>query len=138
MTILKSGLQRNTFLFPLKKRYSPDFAEIQVRAEKYANIEEAWAKHGKPLNDAPLKKNDSKNKNEGWKHMNITEMIGREGDLETHLRVWRGCHLEDADLDLYLIDLRTTLPLTCPKLKYYWRSNIRKNFHDQKNASSTL
>lgn len=41
MITLEGGLQRNTFLFLLWKRYPKDFAEMLVRMEKYAYAKEA-------------------------------------------------------------------------------------------------
>lgn len=45
MTDLKSGLQKNTFLFFLEKTYPKDFVEILTRAEKYANTDEVYDMH---------------------------------------------------------------------------------------------
>lgn len=45
MMILKSGLQKNAFLFSLEKTYSKKFAKILTRMDKYANAEEAYDVH---------------------------------------------------------------------------------------------
>ena len=42
MAILKSSLQKNNFLFFLKKKYPRDFANLLARAEGYARAEEAF------------------------------------------------------------------------------------------------
>lgn len=87
-----------------------------ARAEKYANIEEAWVRHGEPLNDVPLK-DDGKNKSEGQKHEHHrNDKQGKQS--RTPLEVGRDCHLEGVDLGLHLEDLRTTLPSTHFELRY--------------------
>ena len=43
MIVMKGDLRFFKFLFSLEKRFSTDYAEMLVRAEKYANVEEAMA-----------------------------------------------------------------------------------------------
>ena len=43
ITVMKGSLRPSCFLFSLEKRFSMDYAEMLVRAEKYANVKEAMA-----------------------------------------------------------------------------------------------
>lgn len=50
MIAMKSGLQKNTFLFFLEKTYPQNFIEMLIRVEKYANTEEVYNAHLVPAN----------------------------------------------------------------------------------------
>ena len=47
---LQDGLQKNSLLFSLKKKYLKDFVEMLDPIEKYAWAEEAFEKHGVSAN----------------------------------------------------------------------------------------
>lgn len=49
MMALKSGLQKNTFLFFLEKIYPQSFVKILTKVEKYTNVEEAYDAHPVPV-----------------------------------------------------------------------------------------
>ena len=56
MRMMKGGLKPSRFLFSLEKRFLTDYAEMLVRAEKYANAEEAMtARKETPSNQAEKK-----------------------------------------------------------------------------------
>lgn len=66
ITALKCRLLKNSFLLSLKKRNPKNFDEILVRANKYTNDEEAWARHRESPNVKPQEdRKNGENMNEG-------------------------------------------------------------------------
>ena len=60
MTAMKGGLRPSHFLFSLEKRFFVDYAEMLVRAEKYANAEEAMAAQKETASNQAEKKEKRK------------------------------------------------------------------------------
>ena len=77
MSVMKGALKPSKFLFSLEKKFSTSFPKMLFRAEKYANVEEAFLAR-KTLSSGPLEKGKEKERKKDKKKRDLEETKGRK------------------------------------------------------------